>query len=108
MTRAKKQSAPPARRQGDDEMASYEIGGVCVEMSAAQAEAWNGGEMDDAALAGAVVHLPRTVGATSRVVAGEVVVEDGLPVSETITLAEALDRPEIADQMDNMPANLID
>lgn len=87
---------------------TYEIGGIHVEMSAAQAEAWNEGDLDDAALAGAVVHLTGRVGATSRVVAGEVVVEDGLPVSETITLAEALDRPEIADQMDNMPANLID
>jgi hypothetical protein len=40
------------------------------------------------------------------VVDGAVVVEDGLPVSETITLAEALDRPELADQMNNMTANL--
>ena len=37
--------------------AQYEIGGICVEMSAAQAAAWNEGDLDDAALAGAVVHL---------------------------------------------------
>lgn len=73
------------------QIAEYEIGGQCVHMTAAQAEAWNRGDLDRDAMRGAQVFMPSRVGGRSYVRDGEVVVEDGLPSGEFVDLWTAID-----------------
>ena len=90
----------------------YEIGGVCVRMTADQAQAWNDGDVTAESMAGATVAIPGRVGSSSRLVDGEVVVEDGLPTVEVTDLWSAIDSDGeptdlYREYMDGMPANRI-
>ncbi len=71
----------------------YEIGGVCVEMTQAQADRWNIGDTTERDLNSVTVAIPE-------------------PQNQAryITLRRATNarlEPQIADMMDGMPANLV-
>lgn len=76
-------------------MNTYEIGGVCVTMTAAQAEAWNRGDLTNEAMAGAYVSIPRR--------------SQDLPHEDFVPLATVVhdDTEGLYSQyMDGSPANL--
>lgn len=79
---------------------NYEIGGVCVRMTADQAERWNGGDTTDDDLDSVNICLPdeyevRRDGNSGRI----------LHAASRITLRAALDDAELSRMMDGMPAN---
>ena len=80
----------------------YEIGGICVTMTAAQAAAWNEGEFlaPYSEYEGATIYVPGHAPDRSRLRNGEVEISFGLPTSETYDLAEVL-------RMDELPAALL-
>jgi len=71
---------------GEVEAHTYEIGGICVTMSEAQAAAWNRGNVDADTMRGAYVSVPMRSGGRSYVRDGEVVVEDGQPYEDSVPL----------------------
>lgn len=90
----------------------YEIGGISVEMTEAQAERWNSGDTTDYDLDTIRVSLPDEYAQQSSVRDGEVVMHAPRLVrsSRQISLRRAVNRrlsPETASAMDGMPANLI-
>lgn len=87
----------------------YEIGGLCVEMTAAQAAAWNRGNWSEDEMASAIVFLPDAYETPSRLHNGEVVLLSPRLVecSRGLTLAEADQEGIYAEFMDGAPANLM-
>ena len=57
----------------------YEIGGICVTMTAAQAAAWNDGDMTPDTYAGAVAYVTRPVNSYDEYDLAEVLRMDTLP-----------------------------
>lgn len=83
----------------------YEIGGVCVEMTEAQAARWNAGDTTEHDLDTVRASLPDRYEVLPSGNSGRMV-----EASSTITLRRATNEslsPETASMMDGMPANLI-
>jgi len=66
----------------------YDIGGVCVTMTEAQAAAWNSGDATEASCRGAYVSVPRHTGDRSCLRDGEVLIWQGLPYEDSVPLWE--------------------
>lgn len=64
----------------------YRIGTHSVYMTDEQAAAWNAGDWDESIFDGAILCIPTRHGARSFVRDGEVVVEDGLPCHDEVSL----------------------
>lgn len=64
----------------------YRIGTHSVYMTAEQADAWNWGEWSEDIFAGAILCIPTRHRAVSYVRDGEVVVKDGLPDHDEVSL----------------------
>jgi hypothetical protein len=91
-----------------DSEGQYEIGGQCVRMTASQAAAWNAGDLTEEALRGATIFLPSRSGGRSYVRDGEVVVEDGLPTGESVSLwSMCEDEKFYAEYLEGNPARRI-
>lgn len=88
-----------------DTINTYEIGGVCVQMTAEQAERWNSGETNEQDMLLIECAIPSRRGGSSRLIDGEVIVEDGMPTTGTMLLCQALEDSELSRMMDGMPAN---
>ena len=97
------------RRETMKTINEYEIGGICVLMTAAAADRWNTGDWTDADDEKACVVLPDQYAQHLSLRNGEVVLHDPLLVKavEKITMREALERGLHDEFMDGMPANLI-
>lgn len=86
-------------------MNEYEIGGVMALMTDEQADRWNSGDTNELDMLEVMCVIPSREGGGSRVVDGEVVVNDGFLVTQNIPLCEALGDNELSKMMDGMPAN---
>lgn len=86
----------------------YEIGGICVRMTAEMAERWNAGDWTDADDLSARVGIPGRYEQGSSLRDGDVVMHDPRRVkaSEEITMKEAFVRG-LHEYMEGMPANLV-
>lgn len=91
-----------------DAINEYEIGGLCVRMTAEQAQRWNSGNWTDEDDQTALVALPDEYAQGSSVRDGEVVLHSPqlTRTSEEITMAEAENRGLHEKYMEGMPANL--
>lgn len=96
--------------EAENEQHTYEIGGICVTMTAKQAAMWNAGDVTKETMSGAYVSVPMRFGANSYLRNGEVVVNDGLPYEDTVDLWEYIggdgDSKDYLEYMDGNEARL--
>lgn len=87
----------------------YEIGGICVRMTAKMAERWNAGDWTDADDLAARVAIPDHYEQGASLRDGEVVMHDPRRVkaSEEITMEKAIQRGLHDEYLAGMPANLV-
>jgi hypothetical protein len=87
----------------------YEIGGICVRMTAEMAARWNAGDWTDADDIAARVAIPDQYEQGSSLRDGFVVMHSPrlIKASEEITMKEAFERGIHSEYMEGMPSNLL-